>query len=1396
MEDERFFQAVWDGDVETVRRSLEEGVNVNMRLQTYSPLGWTGDTALHVACREGRDEVVKLLIKNQADLNVTNGFGVTGLHVACRQGHDKVVELLIKNQADLNVTNGAGDTGLHVACRGGHDEVAELLIENQADLNLANGNGDTGLHAACRGGHVKVVELLIKNQADLNMANKFGVTGLHVACREGHDKVVELLIKNQSDVNVANVAGDTCLHVACRGGHEKVVELLIKNQADLNATNKDGATGLHVACSRGHDEVVELLIKNQADLNVTNKFGDTGLHVACIMGHVKVVELLIKNQADLNVTNGNGDTGLHVACRQGHDEVVELLIKNQADLNVTNGLSKSANVDIVFAGDTGLHVACSGGDVKVMELLIKNKADLNVTNKKGDTALHVACTEGHDKVVELLIRNRADLLITNKDDKRPVDSATRLDRSTRLLIETETRKQAEYGELVSSQGSEEETTVKLFLSGDGQVGKTSLRAILEKTGFFPAVLWNIRMMFRKDEFNPTAGVHVSRKHVKGIGRLSLHDFAGQAQFYVTHAMLLRTTNAIFPVVYKITDGEEEQERQVHGWLSFINCSNPDPTNIPRVVLIASHADKLQDKRTGLRRAEAMVDHYRKLFEGALVVSPEVFLMNCLKAGSADIRRLRDVLSAFKEVMLEDRQAVPKVCVQLMSNLARWREERDTFPVLQWEEYLSVVQQDISDDVTERTVQLASSYLHDIGEWLYTSVFGKLLAPDNFPIDNIQRTAEDHVTYEELKRVFDDVADIPPLIKLLQDFQLCHTFDGHTFILPSLLQQEIDERAWSPVSGKAVYFGMQIRYRTEIDSFSCDLFPRLQTLLMQAHPDKLSKPRLWKNSAKCTDGKAEALLQISQDKRRLNIFVRSNDGDREDCKSIMDLLADMAYKLLHETSPGARSQDMVLSALDLREHSPQPHAYSREEVEEAAAKGENVVHPQRKVPEKVKDLLLHLEHLEMDERAWSLVSAKAVYVGVQIRCCSTTNSFSCDLFPRLKNVLTKVHPDKLSEPLLWKNSAKCTDGKAEALLQISQDKRRLNIFVRSNDGDREDCNSIMDLLTDMAYKLLHETSPGARSQDMVLSALDLREHSPQPHAYSREEVEEAAAKGENVVHPQRKVPEKVKDLLLHLEHLEMDERAWSLVSAKAVYVGVQIRCCSTTNSFSCDLFPRLKNVLTKVHPDKLSEPLLWKNSAKCTDGKAEALLQISQDKRRLNIFVRSNDGDREDCNSIMDLLIDMAYKLLHETSPGARSQDMVLSALDLREHSPQPHAYSREEVEEAAAKGENVVHPQRKVPEKVKDLLLHLGKLKGMLGRVARKRAQLVETLRHISPILDHLRADDVISLEENDRIRAARTPQDAARELLDMLETKGEQACTGFHKALKQVDQFAASLLE
>ncbi|XP_019614012.1 PREDICTED: death-associated protein kinase dapk-1-like [Branchiostoma belcheri] len=659
------------------------------------------------------------------------------------------------------------------------------------------------------------------------------------------------------------------------------------------------------------------------------------------------------------------------------NEFVLAALNGHVDAVITM-LRKGVDVDTkALDGDTALHKASRRGHDKVVELLIKNGADLNVTNKDGDTALHTACRQGYNSVVELLVKNQADLLVANESHERPVDLAGGLARGTRLSLETGMLKQAEYIELVSTVRPEDKTTVRLFFLGDFRVGKTSLRKILEMTGFFVGTSWNIRRKLkRQDDFIPFPGVHVSIKTVRGIGRLCLYHFVGYAQFYVTHAMLLGTTNAIFPVVYKITDVEEEQKREVHSWLSFICCSNADPTNKPRVILIASHADKLQDKNAGWRRAKAIVEYYSKLYQESLVVSQEVFLINCLEAGSSGIQRLREVISAIRHEMLQQRPKVPKVYVKLSEIIEGWRKERKTFPVMEWQDYLTAVRQATHIYLEERIVQLASTYLHDEGEiiypldktaslvvldpqWLFTWVFGILLAPTMFPIVSLNPAARDCVTLDKITRAFGHVADISLLIKLLQVFQLCYTFDGHTFILPSQ-QQKMDEGEWSPVSSKAVYFGLQIRCRREIDSFSCDLFPRLQTLLMHANPHTLTKPLLWKNSAKCIYVKADALLQISQDKRRLNILVRSAGGNREDWNSIMDLLTDMTYYLLHEISPELRTQEMVLSALDLREHNPQPHAYSRKEVEKEAANGEYVVHPQRKVPEKVTDIMLHVK----------------------------------------------------------------------------------------------------------------------------------------------------------------------------------------------------------------------------------------------------------------------------------------------------------------------------------------------------------------------------------------------------------------------------------------------------
>ena len=62
--------------------------------------------------------------------------------------------------------------------------------------------------------------------------------------------------------------------------------------------------------------------------------------------------------------------------------------------------------------------------------------------------------------------------------------------------------------------------------------------------------------------DPTPGVDIGTFHVPGVGEVSLWDFAGQAEYAVTHSMFMDAENTVFIVLYNIMDDSEEQERQV------------------------------------------------------------------------------------------------------------------------------------------------------------------------------------------------------------------------------------------------------------------------------------------------------------------------------------------------------------------------------------------------------------------------------------------------------------------------------------------------------------------------------------------------------------------------------------------------------------------------------------------------------------------------------------------------------------------------------------------------------------------------------------------------------------------------------------------------------------------
>jgi len=130
--------------------------------------GRNNRTALHYAAAAGQTRVVKILIRNKADVNARNdGDGWTPLHFAAFEGHADIARLLIASGASLEAVDQADQTPLALACSSSmddpaHTEFVELLLSKGANVNGNNKAACTPLQMA---GDGKIAGILRKHGA-------------------------------------------------------------------------------------------------------------------------------------------------------------------------------------------------------------------------------------------------------------------------------------------------------------------------------------------------------------------------------------------------------------------------------------------------------------------------------------------------------------------------------------------------------------------------------------------------------------------------------------------------------------------------------------------------------------------------------------------------------------------------------------------------------------------------------------------------------------------------------------------------------------------------------------------------------------------------------------------------------------------------------------------------------------------------------------------------------------------------------------------------------------------------------------------------------------------------------------------------------------------------------
>lgn len=235
---------------------------------------------LIAAVRANDENALKLQLAGGADVNAADavGGGRTALHWAVKDGRKNLVSLLLDGKANLEATDRVGKTPLSVACEGKDLAMVTLLVEKGANVNSRDMIGGSPLLWAAGLGTPEIVGFLISKGADVNVVDVNGLTPLLWASGIGSPGTVDALLKAGAKVNVADtITGDTALMRAARTGKPETVALLIKAGADVNGKNRVGMTPFMLAAGFGSLDKVQMLKDSKADLAATDVKGWSAL---------------------------------------------------------------------------------------------------------------------------------------------------------------------------------------------------------------------------------------------------------------------------------------------------------------------------------------------------------------------------------------------------------------------------------------------------------------------------------------------------------------------------------------------------------------------------------------------------------------------------------------------------------------------------------------------------------------------------------------------------------------------------------------------------------------------------------------------------------------------------------------------------------------------------------------------------------------------------------------------------------------------------------------------------------------------------------------------------------------------------------------------------------------
>ena len=312
---------------EIVRILLESSTNTS-----YTTKPERMGNMLSSVCSRGYDSVVRVLLDFGAPVDHLDSTVGTALFRAVRNGRLDVVQLLLEKGADVNLGDGS-QTPIAAACSRGELSIVKALVESGADpdppgeitpLSLAF-YSFTRSKSTYFGFHPVDIDetfarILLSESANPNV--RCWIPGITAGCPIAHTKQSRAMLSR------------TLMYGAAIMDNAELLRLLFEKGADANAENgRDYHDALDDSCHNGREEVVKVLLAN-------------GTSVACreaeyyhrVVGqttrnrHGRIVELLLTEGHGFRAQSRDLYSGsLRLAQDSGYDEIVKILTERDVD---------------------------------------------------------------------------------------------------------------------------------------------------------------------------------------------------------------------------------------------------------------------------------------------------------------------------------------------------------------------------------------------------------------------------------------------------------------------------------------------------------------------------------------------------------------------------------------------------------------------------------------------------------------------------------------------------------------------------------------------------------------------------------------------------------------------------------------------------------------------------------------------------------------------------------------------------------------------------------------------------------------------------------------------------------------------------------------------------------